>query len=72
MTDQSEGMARTLFATALAQTLVAMIALVGRMGSGTLEVVTINGFFVALFVGSPCCLRRRRVGAKGPLDRVAA
>ncbi len=50
-----EGMARALFATALAQTLVAMIALVGRMGSpytGPLEIVTINGFFVALFVGS--------------------
>ena len=47
-----EGMARALFATALAQTLVAVIGLVGRMGSGSLEIVTINGFFVALFVGS--------------------
>ena len=50
-----EGMARALFATALAQTLVAVIALVGRMGSpysGPLEIVTSNGFFVALFVGS--------------------
>ncbi len=47
-----EGMARALFATALAQMLVSIVALVGRMGSGLLEVVTINGFFVALFVGS--------------------
>lgn len=50
-----EGMARALFATALAQVLVAVIALVGRMGSpdsGPLEILTINGFFVALFVGS--------------------
>ena len=50
-----EGMARVLFATALAQTLVAVLALVGRMGSpysGPLEILTINGFFVALFVGS--------------------
>jgi len=50
-----KGMARALFATALAQTLVAVIALVGRMGSpysGPLEIVTINGFFVALFAGS--------------------
>jgi len=50
-----EGMARALFATALAQTLVAVIALVGRMGSpssGPLEIMTINGVFVALFVGS--------------------
>ncbi len=50
-----EGMARALFATALAQTLVAVIALVGRLGSphsGPLEIVAGNGFFVALFVGS--------------------
>ena len=50
-----EGMARALFATAFAQTLVAVIALVGRLGSpysGPLEIVTVNGFFVALFVGS--------------------
>jgi hypothetical protein len=50
-----EGMARVLFATALAQTLVAVIALVGRLGSpysGPLEIVSVNGFFVALFVGS--------------------
>jgi hypothetical protein len=50
-----EGMARALFATALAQTLVAVIALVGRLGSpysGPLEIVSVNGFFVALFVGS--------------------
>jgi hypothetical protein len=50
-----EAMARVLFATALAQTLVAVIALVGRLGSptsGPLEIVTINGFFVSLFVGS--------------------
>ena len=50
-----EGMARALFSTALAQTLVAVIALVRRLGSpysGPLEIVTINGFFVALFIGS--------------------
>jgi len=50
-----EGMARALFVTALAQTSVAVIALVGRMGSpysGPVEIVTINGFFVALFLGS--------------------
>ena len=50
-----EGMARALFATAFAQTLVAVIALVGRLGSpysGPLEIVTVNGFVVALFVGS--------------------
>ena len=49
------GTARALFAMALAQTVVAVIALVGRLGSpssGPLEILTINGFFVALFVGS--------------------
>lgn len=64
-----EGMARALFATALAQTLGAVIALVGRMGSGPLEIVTINGFFVALFVGS-AVLFSKAVG--GRPDRVAA
>ena len=63
------GMARTLFATALAQTLVAVIALDGRMGSGMLEVVTINGFFVALFFGSAVLFSK---AARGSLDRVAA
>ena len=62
-------MARALFATALAQTLVAVIALIGRMGSGPLEIVTINGFLVALFVGS-AVLFSKAVG--GRPDRVAA
>jgi len=64
-----EGMARALFATALAQTLVAVIGLVGRMGSGSLEIVTINGFFVALFVGSAVLFSK---AARGRPDRVAA
>ena len=67
-----EGMARALFATALAQTLVAVIALVGRMGtplSGPLEIVAINGFFVALFVGSGLLFRK---SARGRPDRVGA
>jgi hypothetical protein len=65
-----EGMARALFATALAQTLVAVIALVGRLGSpysGPLEIVTINGFFVALFVGSAVLFWK---AARGRPDRV--
>ena len=67
-----EGMARALFATALAQTLVAVIALVGRMGtpfSGPLEIVAINGFFVALFVGSGLLFRK---AARSRPDRVGA
>ena len=67
-----EGMARALFATALAQTLVAVIALVWRMGSpfsGPLEIVAINGFFVALFAGSGLLFRK---AARGQPDRVGA
>ena len=67
-----EEMARALFATALAQTLVAVIALVGRVGSpysGPLEIVTINGFFVALFVGAGLLLRK---AARSRPDRVGA
>ena len=52
---QPHGMARTLLAMALAQTLVAVIALVAGLGaplSGPVEILILNGFFVALFVGS--------------------
>jgi len=48
-----QGMARALIATALAQAAVAVIALaagLGRPWSGPLELVLLNGFFVALFV----------------------
>lgn len=49
------GMARALVATALAQASVAVVALAGGLGSpgsGPLEIVALNGFFVALFAGS--------------------
>ena len=55
------GMARTLFAMALAQTSVAAIALIGGLGypwSGPLELSVLNGIFVALFVGSAWLFRR--------------
>lgn len=58
---QPRGMARALFATALAQALVAVIALIAGMGypwSGPLEILVLNGFFVALFVGSAWLFRR--------------
>jgi hypothetical protein len=50
---QPDGMARALVATALAQALVAAIALVaglGSPGSGPLEIVALNGFFAALWL----------------------
>ncbi len=54
------GMARALFATALAQALVALIALIFGLGlpwSPPVEILALNGFFVALFVGSALLFR---------------
>ena len=55
------GMARALFATALAQTLVTVIALVTGMhqypGSSVSEILILNVFFVALWVGSALLFR---------------
>jgi len=56
-----EGMARALFATALVQALVAVIALIaGRHQapiSSVSEILGLNGFFVALFIGSAWLFR---------------
>jgi hypothetical protein len=57
---RSHGMAHALFATALAQALVAVIALIFGLGSpwsGPVEILALNGFFVALFVGSALLFR---------------
>jgi hypothetical protein len=58
---QPHGMARALFATALAQALVAVIALIAGMQhasySSVSEILGLNGFFVALFVGSAWLFR---------------
>ena len=54
------GMARALFATALAQALVAVIVLIFGLGSpwsGPGEILALNGFFVSLFVGSALLFR---------------
>jgi hypothetical protein len=58
---QPDGMARALVATALAQALVAAIALVAGLGSpwsGPLEIVALNGFFAALWLISAWLLRK--------------
>jgi hypothetical protein len=59
---QPQGMARALFATALAQASVALIALISGMhqypGSSVSEILMLNGFFAALFVGSALLFRR--------------
>ena len=54
------GMARALFATALAQVLVTVIVLIFGLGlpwSPPVEILGLNGFFVSLFVGSALLFR---------------
>lgn len=71
---QPHGMARALFATALAQALVAVIALIARLGypwSGPLELTLLNGFFVVLFAGSAWLFRRAALGQPGISYRCA-
>jgi len=58
---QPRGMALALFATALAQAVVFMIALIAGLGlpwSGPMELLGLNGFFVAMFVGSALIFRQ--------------
>jgi len=52
------GMARALFATALAQALVTVIALIAEKNLAVFEILMLNGFFVALWVGSALLFRR--------------
>jgi hypothetical protein len=55
------GMARALVATALAQAMVAMLALIagwGSTASGPLEISILNGFFVALWLISAWLFRK--------------
>lgn len=57
---QAAGMARALFATALAQGVVAAIALIAGLGlpwSGPAEILVLNAFFIALFAGSAWLFR---------------
>ena len=67
---QPHGMARALYATALAQALVAVIALVGGLGSTgpiwPLDILALTGFFVALFVASALLFRKAARGRAEP------
>ena len=58
---QPHGMARAVCATALAQALLAVIALLAgephSPSSSVSEILRLNGLFVALFVGSPWLFR---------------
>lgn len=58
---QPRGMSLALFATAIVQALVTLVAVVGRLGfpaSGPLEILLLNGFFIALWVVSACLFRQ--------------
>jgi hypothetical protein len=52
------GMAGALLATALAQALVTVIALIAENYRDAFEILLLNGFFVALWVGSALLFRR--------------
>lgn len=58
---QPQGMSRVLIVMAAIQALIAMIAIITKMGfpfSGPLELLLLNGFFVALFLGSAWLFHR--------------
>jgi hypothetical protein len=69
---QPQGMARALLATALAQALITVITLSAGFAapaSGPLEILMLNGCFVALFVGSAWLFRhaaRDRISPRAP------
>ena len=66
---RAQGMARTLFATAIAQELVPVIALIIKKpqvtsveaSMGVLGVLGLNAFFVMMFIGSGLLFRRSRI-----------
>ena len=63
------GMARALFATAIAQASFGAYAVqagLGRPWSGPLELLLLNGFFVALFALSARLFRRAARGRPDP------
>jgi len=66
---QPHGMARAMFATALAQASVAVIALIAGKHqapiSSVAEILGLNGIFVALFIGSAWLFRRAAQGQPG-------
>ena len=71
---QPHGMARVLFATALAQALVTVIALIAGMdqysGSSVSGMVRINLFFVALWAGSALLFRRAMAAGSKKVRRL--
>jgi hypothetical protein len=71
---QPEGMARALFATAFAQATVALIALFffASATPGPLQILALNGFFVASFLGSALLFRHATRKHGRPMETVKA
>ena len=62
---QPDGMARALFAMAVVQALITAFALIAKLGlpwSEPAELLGLNGFFIALFLGSASLFRRAASG----------
>ena len=58
---QPRGMSLALFATAIAQAVVTLVAIIGKLGapaSGPLDLLLLNGLFIALWVVSACLFRQ--------------
>lgn len=58
---QARGMSRILIAMAFIQAAIAVFAIVAKLGypfSGPLELLLLNGFFIALFLGSAWLFHR--------------
>jgi len=72
---QPLGMARALLATALAQALVAVVAVIARKHqapiSSVFEILGLNGLFVALFIGSAWLFRHAARATPPPLPAPA-
>lgn len=64
---QPEGMAHAMYATALAQTVVAVITMIAGLGSTApiwpKDILLLNGFFVALWLLSALLFRKAARGA---------
>ncbi len=66
---RSRGMSRALYSTALAQVMVTAVALAPGLNlpfSWAFEIVTINGFFIAMFLGSAALFSKSVEHRYGP------
>ena len=70
---RARGMAVTLAATALAQVVVTVIALVAGLGGSNprIEIIGLNGMFIALFLASAWLFQQAAAGRARPDSRSA-